>query len=113
MFLLKIIVLCSVQSYLDCPATFYSFCILFQKSEAPLVEKTVLVIGVSIEDDKAELLLESEDMISVPAELLMNAMPAGVHSVEQLTSEGAVKLDITFRGSDVSSVAIVEMNCEV
>lgn len=50
----------------------------------------VNVIGVSVDDGVAELLIDNDEIISMPAELLLGAMPEQSLQpvdIEQLTSE--------------------------
>jgi hypothetical protein len=73
-----------------------------QKSEAPLVEELIKVVGVYVEDSKAELLLDDDSMLSLPAELLCEQFPD--QALESITDEGTVELQVSKKGSDIIEV---------
>lgn len=62
--------------------------------------------GVCLEEGKAELLSQNDDIVTVPAELLMQAMPGEAPEVELLTVNGPVTLSIQQKGSDVISISL-------
>ena len=84
----------------------YTSCQSLQISEAPLETQDVNVIGISVEDGSAELLLDNDDVLTVPAELVQQAMPENTQDIEELTSDGTVTLEITRRGADVMTLII-------
>ena len=68
------------------------------------------MIGISVEDGSAELLLDNDDVLTVPAELVQQAMPENTQDIEELTSDGTVTLEITRRGADVMTLIIKHKN---
>lgn len=76
-----------------------------QKSETPLVEELIKVVGVCVEDSKAELLLDDDSVLCLPAELLCKQFPD--RALESITDEGTVELQVSKKGSDVIEVVRV------
>ena len=70
------------------------FLFFFQKSEAPLARVEVVVL--STDEGIAELLLDDDEDLAVPAELLQHAIGGG--NEETFTEEGSKMLLIKRRG---------------
>lgn len=68
---------------------------------------TVPVTAVSFQQPETELLLDTNNTIVVPTEML--AMAMGYDNVEELTTEELVNLTITRQGSDITELKVV--NC--
>ncbi|KAH3855470.1 hypothetical protein DPMN_098037 [Dreissena polymorpha] len=56
----------------------------------------------------AYLLLDNEEIGTVPAEFLILAMPGETHEVEQLTVGGPVIVNLKQKGSEITSVSLAE-----
>ena len=66
------------------------------------------MIGVSLEGGIADLLLDNEDIVTVPAEPLILALPSETHDVEQLTVDGPVIFNLKQKRSEITSVSLAE-----
>ena len=62
------------------------------------------VEGVLVEGNQAQLLLDDDEVLSVPAELLLQAVGGETTDLEKLTEGGSVQLRISRRGSDVIEI---------
>ena len=62
------------------------------------------VEGVLVEGNQAQLLLDDDEVLSVPAELLLQAVGGEATDLERLTEGGSVQLKISRRGSDVIEI---------
>ena len=65
----------------------------------------VEVVGISLDEGTAELLLDDDEVLAVPAELLQQAIGGG--NVETFTSDGAKNILVQRRGSDIISLEII------
>lgn len=68
------------------------------------------MVGISVEDGSAELLLDNDEVIEVPAELLLPLLPEGFGEVEQLTSAGPVGIKMMKKGSEILSLELDSEN---
>ena len=65
----------------------------------------VEVVGISLDEGTAELLLDDDEVLAVPAELLQQAIGGG--NVETFTSDCAKNILVQRRGSDIISLEII------
>ncbi|KAH3823428.1 hypothetical protein DPMN_125227 [Dreissena polymorpha] len=56
----------------------------------------------------ADLLLDNEEIVTVPAEPLILALPSETHDVEQLTVDGPVIFNLKQKESEITSVSLAE-----
>ncbi|KAH3867630.1 hypothetical protein DPMN_030762 [Dreissena polymorpha] len=61
-----------------------------------------------LEGGIADLLLDNEKIVTVPAELLILALPSETHDVDQLTVGGPVIFNLKQTGSEITSVSLAE-----
>ena len=83
---------------------------LLQKSQAPEQDMTITVVGVMVENNIAELLLQDDTVLTVSAELLQSSLSSEeelIIDIESLTSSGQFKLKVTCRGGEINQVSKV------
>lgn len=79
-------------------------CFYVQKTEAPLVRVSKTVVGICIQEGTAELLCETDEVLTAAAEVLQQAFP-DVMDLESITKDGTKTLMFETKGSDVISIA--------
>lgn len=75
-----------------------------KKTEAPLLRVTKTVVGICIQEGTAELLCETEEVLTVSAEVLQQAFP-DVNDLETITEYGPKILIFETKGSDVIRIS--------
>ena len=64
------------------------------------------VEGVFVEGNLAKLLLDDDEVLSVPADLLFQAVGGEATDLERLTGGGSVHLRVSSRGSNVIEIIL-------
>lgn len=64
------------------------------------------VIGISVDGEMSDLLLNTDDIWSVKTEILRDAFPPK-QELETVTKDGEVKLTIKKQGDEVLAVSVV------
>ena len=71
--------------------------------EAPLTSTNLVIVGVSVESDSVDLLVNDDSVVTMKSELLHQASP-DTANLESITEGGPVTIKVEKRGEEVLSI---------